>query len=116
MDVKNYLNIYCAGMLKCKLDSTNGGTFSNSAEQVILIFFSFSEGLSYVKVGPGIQNFNNISSRNVKNLLSIKDHFVGGWFPCTLPFRWTQVQQKGPGQTPKPLFWFLFPISEKVDV
>ena len=28
-------------MLKCKLDSTNGGTFSNSAEQLILIFFSF---------------------------------------------------------------------------
>ena len=24
-------------MLKCKLDSTNGGTFSNSAEQVILV-------------------------------------------------------------------------------
>ena len=32
-------------MLKCKLDSTNGGTFSNSAEQVILIFFLFQRAL-----------------------------------------------------------------------
>ena len=64
-------------MLNCKLNSTNGGTFSNSAEQVILIFFSFSEGLSYVKVGPGIQNFNNISSRNVKWPISL----FSLWYP-----------------------------------
>ena len=34
----------------------------------------------------------------------------------TLPFRWTQVKKKGPLQTPKPLIFFLFPISENVDV
>ena len=33
-------------MLNCKLNSTNGGTFSNSAEKKVLIFFSFSESLS----------------------------------------------------------------------
>ena len=27
-----------------------------------------------------------------------------------------RFNKKGPGQTPKPLFWFLFPISENVDV
>ena len=37
-------------------------------------------------------------------------------FPHTLPFRWTQVKKKGPLQTPKPLIFFLFPISENVDV
>ena len=35
---------------------------------------------------------------------------------CTLPFRCTQVKKKGPLQTPKPLIFFLFPISENVDV
>ena len=35
---------------------------------------------------------------------------------ATLPFRWTQVKKKGPLQTPKPLIFFLFPISENVDV
>ena len=34
----------------------------------------------------------------------------------TLPFRWTQVKKKGPLQTPKPLIFFGFPISENVDV
>ena len=34
----------------------------------------------------------------------------------TLPFRCTQVKKKGPLQTPKPLIFFLFPISENVDV
>ena len=33
--------LFCSHMLNCKLNSTNGGTFSNSAEQVILIFFFF---------------------------------------------------------------------------
>ena len=37
-------------MLKCKLDSTNGGTFSNSAEQVILIFFLFQRALVMSKL------------------------------------------------------------------
>ena len=36
--------------LKCKLDSTNGGTFSNSAEQVILIFFLFQRALVMSKL------------------------------------------------------------------
>ena len=35
---------------------------------------------------------------------------------ATLPFRCTQVKKKGPLQTPKPLIFFLFPISENVDV
>ena len=33
----------------------------------------------------------------------------------TLLFRWTQVQKKGPLQTPLPLNFFLFPISENVE-
>ena len=37
-------------MLKCKLDSTNGGIFSNSAEQVILIFFLFQRALVMSKL------------------------------------------------------------------
>ena len=40
----------------------------------------------------------------------------GHLFVFTLPFRWTQVKKKGPLQTPKPLIFFLFPISENVDV
>ena len=34
----------------------------------------------------------------------------------TLLFRWTQVQKKGPLQTPLPLIFFWFLISENVDV
>ena len=34
----------------------------------------------------------------------------------TLLFRWPQVQKKGPLQTPLPLIFFWFPISENVDV
>ena len=36
--------------LKCKLDSTNGGTFSNSAEQVSLFFFLFQRALVMSKL------------------------------------------------------------------
>ena len=34
----------------------------------------------------------------------------------TLLFRWPQVQKKGPLQTPLPLIFFWFLISENVDV
>ena len=64
--------------LNCKLNSTNGGTFSNSAEKMIWFFLSFSEGLSNVQIGPGIQNLKKISSGNVQNLICIKDQFGGG--------------------------------------
>ena len=36
--ISQYLKLY---MLKCKLDSTKGGTFSNSAEKIISTFFPF---------------------------------------------------------------------------
>ena len=36
--------------------------------------------------------------------------------PGTLLFRWPQVQKKGPLQTPLPLIFFWFLISENVDV
>ena len=42
-------------------------------------------------------------------------YFKGPYFH-TLPFRWTQVQKKVPFQIPKPISFFLFPISENVDV
>ena len=45
-----------------------------------------------------------------KKRLTVKYAFI------TLPFRCTQVKKKGPLQTPKPLIFFLFPISENVDV
>ena len=42
-------------------------------------------------------------------------HFSSIKTDVTLPFRCTQVKKKGPLQTPKPLIFFLFPISENVD-
>ena len=50
---KNYSNLIVEGllyvlvtklkmyMLNCKINSTKGGTFSNSAEKMVLIFFFF---------------------------------------------------------------------------
>ena len=52
-------------MLNCKINSTNGGTFSKSAENYIF-FFSFSGGLSYVQIGLGIQNLKKIHPKMSK--------------------------------------------------
>ena len=47
-------------MLNCKINSTNGGTFSKSAGNFFLGVFFGPGGLSYVQIGPGIQNFKKI--------------------------------------------------------
>merc|ERR1712213_230173 len=47
-------------MLNCKINSTNGGTFCKSAASLFLVFFFGPGGLSYVQIGPGIQNFTKI--------------------------------------------------------
>ena len=47
-------------MLNCKVNSTNRGTFSKSAASLFWCFFG-PGGLSYVQIGPGIQNFTKIS-------------------------------------------------------
>ena len=40
-----YSNILVTNMLNCKLNSTNGGTFSNSAEKMVLIFLLLQRAL-----------------------------------------------------------------------
>ena len=41
--------------LNCKINSTNGGTFSKSAEKISFVFFFRRP--QYVQMGPGKQNF-----------------------------------------------------------
>ena len=54
--------------------------FPKSAKKIVYIFLSFSGGLINIQIGPGIQNFRNISSKNVQNHLCLKYIFGGGWF------------------------------------
>ena len=48
--------------LNCKINSTNGGTFSKSAGNFFWVFF-WSRGPNYVQIGPGIQNFKKYHQR-----------------------------------------------------
>ena len=47
-------------ILNCKVNSTNGGTFCKSVASLFLVFFFGAGGLSYVQIGPGIQNFTKM--------------------------------------------------------
>ena len=58
---------------------------------------------------PYIQKLESVESR-LRKLFWVFHKQVGG----TLPFRWTQVQQKGPGQTPRPSFWFLYITLQRI--
>ena len=58
-----------AHMLNCKVNSTNGGTFCKSAASLFLVFFG-PGGLSYVQIGPGIQNFTKILPAYVRTRVS----------------------------------------------
>ena len=57
-----------------------------------------------------------LSEINLRMASELEERFLARPTSSTLPFRWTQVKKKGPLQTPKPLIFFLFPISENVDV
>ena len=68
-----------------------------------------------VKIGTQINVLWNLTRKHGK-ISKFANSVTQNQTLNTLPFRWTQVQKKVPFQIPMPFNFFLFPISENVDV
>merc|ERR1712082_471980 len=91
-------------MLNCKINSTNGGTFCKSVASLFLVFFFGPGGLSYVQIGPGIQNFTKIlpaymrtrvshcpmyAQRHQKTKVILLKIFLSAFFPTS----WSKIRR-----------------------